>query len=83
MGKRKIIALALPVLVTVVFVLLRVSLPLGTILALFAFQFLGVLIAYWVWEPRKFTFGRLALMALVASGTSAAILLVSSVLAHR
>ena len=83
MEKRKLVGLVLPVVVTTVFVLLGVRLPLKTILALAAFQFLGVLIAYWVWEPRKFRFGRLTLMALVVSGTSAAILLVSSALAHR
>ncbi|MBC8028629.1 MAG: hypothetical protein H7Z16_00830 [Pyrinomonadaceae bacterium] len=84
MEKRTIGGLALAVGVMIVFVLLRVSLPLKTILAVAAAQFLGLLIAYpWVWKPRGFTFGRSAIFALVVSGTSAAVLLISSELAGR
>ena len=84
MEKRRIGWLVLVVGVMLVFVLLRVSLPLKMILAFAATQFLGLLITYpWVWKPRGFTFGRLTLMALVVSGAGAAMLLISSGLAGR
>jgi len=84
MSKRLIVGVVLPVGIMIVFVLLRVSLPPKKILVFAALQFFALLITYpWVWKPRKLTFGRLTLFALVVSGTGAAMLLISSALAGR
>jgi hypothetical protein len=75
MIKKLIMGLILPVAITIVFVLLRISLPLKTILAISLTIFFALLITYpWVWKPRKFTLGRLTLFALVVSSVSAAVL---------
>lgn len=85
MDKKKLIGLVvLSVGIMIVLGLLRISLPLKRIPAFAAAQFLGLLNTYpWVWKRRAFTFGRLTLYALVVSGTSAAMLLISSGLAGR
>jgi hypothetical protein len=84
MSKRLIGWLSLAVGITTIFALLQVSLPLKTIIGMCLAQFLGMLITYpWIWKPRKFTFGRLTLMALVVSSISAAILVISSGFADR
>lgn len=78
MTKKLIMGVGLPVGILIVFLYLRVSLPLKTIIGVSLFQFVVFLITYPVWKPRNFTFGRFTLMALVVSGTSAAMLLISS-----
>jgi hypothetical protein len=84
MARKLIVGLVLPLVATMVLVLLRVTIPLNKIIGFTVVQLLAQLISYpWVWKPRKFTFGRLTLMALVVSGVSAAILLISSGLANR
>jgi heme/copper-type cytochrome/quinol oxidase subunit 4 len=84
MTKKLLVGLCVPALVIAVLVLLRVSLSLKTIIGIAVLQFIAQLISYpWVWKPRKFTLGRLTLMALVVSGVSAVILLISSGLANR
>ena len=81
--KQKLIgAVALAVVVTIVFGLTKLTLPLKTIVWQSLAVFAVFLLMYpWVWKPRKFTFRRTILMALFASGVSAAILVTSNLLA--
>jgi hypothetical protein len=82
--KKVILAVALPVTITIVFALAKLTLPLKTIAGLCITVFAVFLVSYpWVWKPRKLTFGRLILLALVVTGVMAAMLVISSLLAGR
>jgi predicted ABC-type sugar transport system permease subunit len=84
MSKRKVIlAVVLPVTITIVFALADLTLPLREVTGLCLTVFAGFLLSYlWVWKPRKVTFGRLTLTALVVSGVMAAMLVISNLLAR-
>jgi hypothetical protein len=81
--KRKVIlAVVLPVTITIVFALAKLTLPLKTIAGLCLTVFAGFLLIYpWVWKPRNVTFWRLALTALVVTGVMATMLVISNLLA--
>lgn len=79
---KKILAVVLPVAITIVFALADFTLPLrqvpGLSLAIFVGAFFGYL---WVRKRYNLTFGRLTLMALVVAAVSAAVLVTSNLLA--
>jgi predicted ABC-type sugar transport system permease subunit len=83
-SKKKImLAVVLPVTVTIVFALADLTIPLKEAVGLCLTVFAGFLLSYpWVWKPRKVTFGRLTLTALVVSGVMAAMLVISNLLAR-
>jgi hypothetical protein len=74
--KKLIGAVALAVGITIFFALAKLTLPLKTIVGLSLAIFAGCLLSY-LWQPRKLTFGRLILWALVTTGVTAAILVIS------
>ena len=84
MSKKKVIlAVVLPVTMTIVFALADLTLPLKEAIGLCLTVFAGFLLSYrWVWKPRNVTFGRLTLMALLVSGVMATMLVISNLLAR-
>jgi hypothetical protein len=78
--KKLIGAVALAVGITIFLALAKLTLPLKTILGLSLAIFAGCLLSY-PWQRRNLTFGRLILWALVVTGVSAAILVISNLLA--
>lgn len=82
--KQKLIgAVALVVVVTIVFGLAKVTTTPKTIVSLSLTAFVGSLLGYlWVRKRNNLTFGRLTLMALVVAGVTAAILVISNLLAR-
>lgn len=82
--KKVILAVVLPVTITIVFGLADLTLPLKEAIGLCLTVFAGFLLSYpWVWKPRNFTFGRLTLMALVVTGVMAAMLGLANLIARR
>ena len=78
------LGVVVPVGIMIVFLLLRVSVPLKEIIAMSLAQFIGFFIFYpWLWKPRGFTLRRVTLLALLVSGFSAAALVISSWAASR
>lgn len=83
MKKKVILALVLPVTITIVFGLADLTLPLNEVIWLCLTVFAGFLLSYpWVWKPR-ITFGRLTLMALVVTGVMATMLVLANWIAGR
>jgi hypothetical protein len=83
--KQKLIgAVALAVVVTIVFGLAKITTPPKTIVWLSLAAFVGSLLGYiWVRKRYNLTFGRLKLRALVTTGVTAAILAIGNLLAGR
>ena len=84
MSKKKVIlAVVLPVTITIVFALADLTLPLREVIGLCLTVFAAFLLSYpWVWKPRKVTFGRLTLTAVVVTGVMAAMIVISNLLAR-
>ena len=84
MSKKKVmLAVVLPVTITIVFALADLTFPLRQTIGLCLTVFAAFLISYpWVWKPRNVTFGRLTLTALVVSGVMGAMLVISNLLAR-
>lgn len=76
-------AVVLAVVVTTVFGLAKVTTSPKTIVSLSLTAFVGAFIGYlWVRKRSNLTFGRMTLMALVVAGVTAAILVISNLLAR-
>lgn len=84
MSKKKVIlAVVLPVTITIVFAVTGLTLPLKETIGMCLTVFVGFLLSYpWVWKPRHVTFGKLTLLALVVSGVMATMLVISNLLAR-
>ena len=84
MSKRKVIlAVALPVTITIVFGLAKLTTPSRTIVEVSIAAFLGSLLGnLWVRKRYNLSFGRMTLIAVVVAGVAAAMLVISNLLAR-
>jgi hypothetical protein len=81
--KKIILAVVLPVTITIVFALADLTIPLKEAFGVCLIVFAGFLLSYpWLWKPRNVTFRRLTLTALVVSGVMATMLVISNLLAR-
>ena len=81
--QKQIGAVVLPVMVTIVFGLAKITTPLKTIAEISLAAFVGALLGnIWVRKGQNLTFGRMTLIAVVVAGVAAAMLVISNLLAR-
>ena len=81
--QKQIAAVALPVTITIVFGLAKVTTPPKTIVSISLAAFVGSLLGnIWVRKRYNLKFGRMTLIALVVAGAAAAMLVISNLLAR-
>ena len=81
MSKKKVIlAVVLPVTITIVFAWANLTLPLREAIGVCVAAFVGGLVGY-VWKRDNPTFGGMIFAALVVAGVAAAMLVISNLLA--
>ncbi len=81
MSKKKVIlAVALPVTITIVFAWANLTLPLKEAIVVCVAAFVGSLVGY-QWKRDTLTFGRMTLWALVVAGVAAAMIVIGNLLA--
>jgi len=78
--KKVILAVVLPVTITIVFAWANLTLPLRDAIVVCVAAFVGSLVGY-RWKRDNPTFGRMILWALVVTGVAAAMLVISNLLA--
>lgn len=84
MSKKKVIlAVVLPVMITIVFALAKVTTPPQTIVEVSIAAFFGSLLGnLWVRKRYNLSFGRMTLIAVVVAGVAAAMMVISNLLAR-
>jgi hypothetical protein len=81
--QKQIGAMVLPIMVTIMFGLAKIVTPPKTIAEISLAAFVGALLGnIWVRKRYNFTFGHLTLIPLVVGGVSAAMLVISNLLAR-